>query len=331
MKKIIFLSIAIFMFLLGKSQEVNDFVNVLLKNGYTMKGILVEKTPNLNNPNSYIKLKLKNEEIIEVKYNQITKIELNAEESKKLKQQQEEEALKKLQEEKLKKENEERDKNIRIQNEERVKQNLINETQRKKNIEKRSSELESITSNDYFFIGNGVGQSIWEESFTNLSNSYKFLVPIDHGSNISFTSYDIFVEYVKNISSKKNIFINLNFKNYTNTITSNELDLNFIFNSFALNIGHTLYQNRFFQFGIGSGLTYTQSNVVTDIDNRTNVICGKTDFYSLPIFLNLRSAFLLSKIPAFIYVKPAYNINFLSTNSTSNYCITAGLGIFLKK
>ena len=179
------------MFLLGKSQEVNDYVNVFLKNGYTMKGILVEKTPNLNNPNSYIKLKLKNEEIIEVKYNQINKIELNAEESKKLKQQQEEEALKKLQEEKLKKEIEERDKNIKIQNEERVKQNLINETQRKKNIEKRSSELESITSNDYFFIGYGVGQSIWGEGFSNLSNSYKFLVPIDHASNISFTSYDI--------------------------------------------------------------------------------------------------------------------------------------------
>jgi hypothetical protein len=139
------------------------------------------------------------------------------------------------------------------------------------------------------------------------------------------------VEYVKNISSKKNIFINLNFKNYTNTITSNELDLNFIFNSYSLNIGHTFYQNRFFQSGVGSGLTYTQSSVVTDIDNRTNVICGKTDFYSLPVFLNLRSAFLLSKIPAFIYVKPAFNINFLSTNSTSNYSITAGLGIFLKK
>jgi hypothetical protein len=109
------------MFLSGKSQEVNDFVNVFLKNGYTMKGILVEKTPNLNNPNSYIKLKLKNEEIIEVKYNQIDKIELNIEESNKLKQQQEEEALKKLQEEKLKKENEE----IK-------KQNILKETQRKK-------------------------------------------------------------------------------------------------------------------------------------------------------------------------------------------------------
>jgi hypothetical protein len=226
----------------------------------------------------------------------------------------------KLQEEKLKKENEERDK-----------QNVINETQRKKKIEKKISELEIITSNDYFFIGYGVGQSMWGEGFDNLSNSYKFLVPINHASNISFTSYDIFVEYVKNISSKKNIFINLNFKNYTNTITSNELDLNFIFNSYSLNIGHTFYQNRFFQSGVGSGLTYTQSSVVTDIDNRTNVICGKTDFYSLPVFLNLRSAFLLSKIPAFIYVKPAFNINFLSTNSTSNYSITAGLGIFLKK
>jgi hypothetical protein len=226
----------------------------------------------------------------------------------------------KLQEEKLKKENEERDK-----------QNVINETQRKKKIEKKISELEIITSNDYFFIGYGVGQSMWGEGFDNLSNSYKFLVPINHASNISFTSYDIFVEYVKNISSKKNIFINLNFKNYTNTITSNELDLNFIFNSYSLNIGHTFYQNRFFQSGVGSGLTYTQSSVVTDIDNRTNVICGKTDFYSLPVFLNLRSALLLSKIPAFIYVKPAFNINFLSTNSTSNYSITAGLGIFLKK
>jgi hypothetical protein len=319
------------MYLSGKSQEVNDFVNVFLKNGYTMKGILVEKNPNLNNPNSYIKLKLKNEEIIEVKYNQITKIELNADESKKLKQQQEAEALKKFQEEKLKKENEEREKNIRIQNEERDKQNILNEAQRKKNIEKRSSELENITSNDYFFIGYGVGQSIWGEGFDNLSNSYKFIVPLENSNNISFTSYDIFLEYVKNISSKKNIFINLNFKNYTNTITSNELNLNFIFNSYALNIGHTFYQNRFFQSGVGSGLTYTQSNVVTDVDNRTNVLCGKTDFYSLPIFLNLRSAFLLSKIPAFIYLKPAFNINFLSTNSTSNYCITAGLGIFLKK
>jgi hypothetical protein len=308
------------MFLSGKSQEVNDFVNVFLKNGYTMKGILVEKNPNLNNPDFYIKLKLKNEEIIELKYNQIAKIELNAEESKKLKQQQKEETLKKSQEEKLKKKNEERDK-----------QNLINENQTKKNIEKRSSELENITSKDYFFIGYGVGQSLWGEGFDNLSNSYKLIVPLENSNNISFTSYDIFLEYVKNISSKKNIFINLNFKNYTNTITSNDLDLNLLFNSYAINIGYTFYQNRFFQSGIGSGLIYTQSNVVTDIDNRTNVLCGKTDFYSLPIFLNLRSAFLLSKIPAFIYVKPALNTNFLSTSNTNNYCITAGLGIFLKK
>jgi hypothetical protein len=320
MKKIIFLFITTFMFLTVKSQEVNDFVNVFLKNGYTMKGILVEKITNLNNPNSFIKLKLKNEEIIEVNYNQISKIELNEEESKKLKQLQEEKVLKKLQEEKLKKENEERDKQI-----------ILNENQRKENIEKRSSELKNITSNDYFFIGYGLGQSMWGKGFENLANSYKLIVPIEHSNNVTFKSYDIFVEYVRNFSDKKNIFINLNFKNYTTTFLSNELNLNFISNSYALNFGYNFYQNRFFQSGVGSGLIYTQSNVATDIDNRTNVLCGKTDFYSIPIFLNLRSAFLLSKIPAFIYIKPAFNINLLSTNSTNNYCITAGLGIFLKK
>jgi hypothetical protein len=228
--------------------------------------------------------------------------------------------LKKLQEEKLKKENEERDKQI-----------ILNENQRKENTEKRSSELKNITSNDYFFIGYGSGQSMWGKDFENLANSYKLIVPIEHSNNVTFKSYDIFVEYVRNFSDKKNIFINLNFKNYTTTFLSNELNLNFISNSYALNFGYNFYQNRFFQSGVGSGLIYTQSNVATDIDNRTNVLCGKTDFYSIPIFLNLRSAFLLSKIPAFIYIKPAFNINLLSTNSTNNYCITAGLGIFLKK
>jgi hypothetical protein len=348
MKRYLLLGLVLLLFMVAKSQEVNHSVLVLLKSGYTMKGVIVEKVPN-----AFIKLKLKNEEIVEFKFSEINKIEIDkaeteklnkiiaAEEERKKQMEADQKEQQRLEAERLKEEQEsnkakliqeEREKKEALAKQEADQKNkLLREAKQKLNAENRAAEINAITANDYFFMSVGLGQTfIQAENFDHLVESYKYIDPITPSSNITLSNYGFFVDYQKHNGAKKNMVLSFAYTNTSSVIASNGLDLNFNFNTYAINIGNCVYQNKFIQSIIGTGYAFTESVVFTSVGDRTNVLCGKTSFSSVPIYLNLRAALLLKKIPAFMFVKPTLNLNFLDAVST-NINITSGIGVFLRK
>lgn len=333
----------IFLFLIAtsfvfsaKAQNVNDFVNVYLQNGYTIKGVLIE-----NIQNSHIKIQLKNSEIVEFRVSEIKKIEINIKENNKLKEQKNLEAELKKQVEEIKKQQEKDS----IQEAELKRQKKIQLEKQKKDKEIAASvrvakaqiweiDLGNITRKNYSSIGaGGCFQFLSDKTFSSILKSYSYITPLNNP--IVFNGYEVFVDFNKNTSKSKNFVLALNYSHLGSSADyDNTFKMNFEFHGFTLNIGHYYYLNKSFQLAVGSGLSYTQNTASTNVEERGNVLCGRTNFYSIPIFVTLRYAPLLSKSPISFYVKSACIANYLpkvGVFDASSFFASAGISYVFKK
>ena len=114
----------------------------------------------------------------------------------------------------------------------------LREAKQKLNTENRTAELNAITANDYFFMSASLGQTyIQAENFDNLVESYKYINPITPSSNITLSNYGFFIDYQRHSGAKINMVLSFAYTNTSSVIASNDLNLNFNFNTFAINPG----------------------------------------------------------------------------------------------
>ncbi len=333
MKRLLIALFALFFVFMAKAQQVNNAVKVHLKNGYTINGIVIDIKPN-----NYIKVKLKNDNIVEFKYAEIVSVEVDKVESQKNDNAIQQEKNKKAHEELKQKEKLELEQSLKKKDDEyqankvKYKEDLANrkkqlEEEKKRKNDLRANELKEITANDLLFFSGNYGKSFFGASaLNNLLDSYKYMSVTRPAANGTYSNYGLSFEYQKNINSRKNFLFSFNYNMGNSVVVNDGIDLNFKNNVFSFTIGNCFYQNRKINASIGTGYSFIMSNVITNLDGRNNVLCDKLNYSNVPVFLNFK---ILHK-NTFAFVRPAIQINLLS-QATTNFSISAGLGYLIKK
>jgi hypothetical protein len=182
--------------------------------------------------------------------------------------------------------------------------------------------------NNYLYVGGGISVlSINENGIENMvkaANNIE-LFPIQNAP--TFKGINLNVEYLVNYSKRKNLSFMLDISQLTSSIDAPYTKFDFVNNSATLNIGHCFYQ-KLLKASIGSGISITQNDIITSIEGRPDILCGRINYITVPLYLQLRYS-SISRIT--FSLKPNLNLHLINSNLIPSYSLNAGLSLCIKK
>jgi putative N-acetylmannosamine-6-phosphate epimerase len=323
MKKITILFALLLIIKIVSAQKINDLVVINLKSGFPIKGTITEIEPN-----KFIKVKLMNDEVFKVLYSEIRDIKLDEKGNAKVKARVD-------QENQIAEQEKQKAEQIKIAEQKRQNDSLIaieKEKQRLSLKEVKRKEHEVLINqmhfNNYLYVGGGISVlSINENGIENMvkaANNIE-LFPIQNAP--TFKGINLNVEYLVNYSKRKNLSFMLDISQLKSSIDAPYTKFDFVNNSATLNIGHCFYQ-KLLKASIGSGISITQNDIITSIEGRPDILCGRINYITVPLYLQLRYS-SISRIT--FSLKPNLNLHLINSNLIPSYSLNAGLSLCIKK
>lgn len=316
MKKITILFVLLLSIKIVSAQKINDIVVINLKSGFPIKGTITEIEPS-----KFIKVKLMNDEVFKVLYSEIRDIKLDEKGNAKVKAKadQENQMAEQI---KIAEQKRQNDSLTAI---EREKQKLsLKEVKRKE----KEDLINQMHFNNYLYVGGGISVfSINENGIENMvkaANNIE-LFPIQNAS--LFKGINLNIEYLVNYSKRKNLSFMLDVSQLKSSIDAPYTKFDFVNNSATLNIGHCFYQ-KLLKASIGSGISITQNDFITSIEGRPDILCGRINYITVPLYLQLRYS-SISRIT--FSLKPNLNLHLINSYLIPSYSLNAGLSLCIKK
>jgi len=210
-----------------------------------------------------------------------------------------------------------------IQNIEKIK---VTENRKRGKKEEFSSQLNSHNSYNYFYLGGGfTSLNIKNEGIENIIQASKTLEAFSTKQVPFFTGYNLNMEYLINFYKGKNIGFMLDINQVKSTIDAPYAKLDFINNSATIYLGYYFYQ-KFIKASFGSGISLTQNEIITSIEGRPDILCGKMNYFTVPFYMQFRYS---SRYNVSFSLRPNLNLNLINSNLIPSYSLNAGISFYI--